>query len=358
MRTSKKWVIGLVLCFLCILVLAGGFVALIDPYFHYHKPLDGVGYTLDNERYQNNGIVRHFEYDAIITGSSMTECFRPSEMTGLFGVNAIKVPYSGGSYKEVADNLRVAAECNPDLKMVVRCLDCTRFWDGKDYLDYTDYPTYLYDDSLLNDVNYLFNVSVLLTALQNAIGYNSEGKISLSFDDYANWNNHFTFGKETVDAYYKRDTIVPVEEMLPITEEEYEEMEANIEQNVISLAKDYPYIEFYIYFSPYSIYYMDYWYQLGQLERQLKAEKHIIELLLPYENIHVYSFFTEYDTICNLDNYRDVAHHNQEVNSQILRWIAEGKHELTYDNYEAYCAEEWDFYMNYDYDAMFAEGEK
>ena len=74
---------------------------------------------------------------------------------------------------------------------------------------------------------------------------------------------------------------------------------------------------------------------------------------MEYDNIHVFSFFSDYETITNLDNYKDIAHHRGEVNSQILKWMAEGKYELTKENYEAYCSEVYDFYMNYDYDAMF-----
>ncbi|MBE5883578.1 MAG: hypothetical protein E7291_04005 [Lachnospiraceae bacterium] len=353
MRTGKKWAISFVCLFITILIAVGAFMVIVDPYFHYHKPLENIGYILDNERYQNNGIVKHFDYDAIITGSSMTECFKTSDLDALFGVNSIKVPFSGGSYKEVNDNLKVATEYNPNIKMVVRCLDAMRFFDDKDYLDYSDYPTYLYDDKLINDVSYLYNKQILLVALQNVIGFNKQGKIELSFDDYANWNNHYTFGIESINANYKRDTIVPAEEMIPITEEDYATIDANIEQNVIALAKEHPEIDFYIYISPYSIYCMDYWYQLGELERRLLAERHIIELLLPYENIHVFSFNTAYDTVCNPDNYRDVAHHSGAVNTQILQWMREGKYRLTYDNYEAYCEEEWNFYMNYDYDSLF-----
>lgn len=353
MRASKKWVIIFLISFLTVLMLAGGFIAIIDPYFHYHKPLSWPKYLLDNERYQNNGVMRNFDYDAIITGSSMTECFKPSELDELFGVNAIKVPYAGGSYKEVNDNLALAVRYNPDIKMIVRCLDCNRFFNEKDDLDYSDYPTYLYDDSLLNDVGYLFNVNVLFDALQTAAGYSSSGNRELSFDDYKNWSDDYLYGKEEVDKHYDRDSIVQVEEMLPVTEEEYVRIKENIEQNVTRLADENPDIEFYIYFSPYSIYYMDYWYQLGELQRQLEAEKYIIELILPHKNIHLYSFFTEYDVICDLDNYKDIGHHKGEVNSQILRWIREGKNELTYDNYEDYCREEWDFYMNYDYDSLF-----
>lgn len=355
MRTSTKWIISFVSFFLVILLAVGVFMVVVDPYFHFHAPLENIEYTMDNERYQNNGIVRHFDYDAIITGSSMTECFKPSELDALFGVNAIKVPFAGGSYKEVNELLMAATENNPDIKMVVRCLDAMRFFDDKDYLDYTDYPTYLYDDNLLNDVNYVFNKSIFLVALQDVIGINRSGNIEMSFDDYVNWNDHYTYGHQTIMANYQRNTLLPGTEMVDITEEDYAALEGNIEQNVIALAKEHPEIDFYIYISPYSVYCMDYWYLTGDLERRLLAEKRVIELLLPYENIHVFAFNTQYDVICNADNYRDVAHHSGAVNSQILQWLHDGVGELTYDNYEDYCEEEWNFYMNYDYDAMFEE---
>lgn len=353
MRKSTKWLIGFVACFLMILLLTGTFMVVVDPYFHYHKPLEGLKYSLENERYQNNGIVKHFEYEAIITGSSMTECFRPSEMATLFGVNAIKVPYSGGSYKEVNENLKVAAETNKNLKMVVRCLDAMRFFDDKDYLDYTDYPTYLYDDNLLNDVNYLFNKSILLVALQNVLGIGGNGSRSLDFDSYANWDEYYSYGYDAIMTHYDRNSMEVAVEKQSMTEEDYVRLEANIEQNVLTLARENPQIDFYIYISPYSIYCMDYWNRLGELEKRLDAEKRVIELLLTCENIHVFSFNTAYDVICNADNYRDVAHHREEVNSQILQWMKEGQYKLTLENYEAYCEEEREFLLNYDYEALF-----
>lgn len=353
MGKSKVWVVWFLILFLAGLGVLGGFTAFIDPYFHYHKPLGFVKYELKNQRYQNNGIVKHFDYDAIITGSSMAECFKTTEMDRLFGVRSVKVPFSGGSYKEVNDNLAVAVAHNPGIKIIVRCLDYNRLFDGKDDVDYTGYPDYLYDDLILNDSAYLFNKNVLVTAIQNLHGYLDTGIISLSFDDYCNWSDYSTYGKAAVDARYARDTIERVDEMLPITREEYDRIDRNIEQNIVSLIRDNPDIEFYYYFSPYSIYYMDYWYQLGQLERQMKAERYIIEKLLPYENLHLFSFYTEYDVICNLDYYKDVAHHSGELNSQILMWMKEGRHELTRDNYEQYCEEEWNYYMNYDYEALF-----
>lgn len=353
MKSGKKWGICLISCFLVILLVLGTFMVVVDPCFHYHKPLAGIGYSLLNERYQNNGIVKQFEYDAIITGSSMTECFRTTQMDEIFGVKSIKVPYSGGSYKEVNDNLKVATEHNPDIKVVVRCLDAMRFFDDKDNLDYTDYPTYLYDKNVFNDVNYIFNKELLLMALQNVIGFNRDGAIELSFDEYANWDEDHSYGIDAVMAHYNWKSLTVPEVQQQMTEADYERLRGNIEQNVIALAKENPQIDFYIYISPYSVYCMDFWWRSGELEKRLQAERFVIELLLPYDNIHINSFNTEYEVISDPNNYRDVAHHREEINTQILHWLAEGEHELTYDNYEAYCDEMWEHYTTFDFEALY-----
>lgn len=96
----------------------------MGPFFHYHKPnTERYYYMLNNERSQNDGISKHFDYDALITETSMAQNFIASEMDKIFGTNSIKVCYSGGSYKEINDNLVVALKYNPDLKTIVRGLE-------------------------------------------------------------------------------------------------------------------------------------------------------------------------------------------------------------------------------------------
>ena len=352
MKSSKKWTICFMMGVLLVLVVIGAFMVVVDPCFHYHKPLSTIGYSLENERYQNDGIVKTFDYDAIITGSSMTECFRTSQMDEIFGVTSIKVPFSGGSFKEVNNILRVATEHNTDIKAVVRCLDAMRFFDDKDYLDYSDYPTYLYDENLLNDVNYIFNIELLLMAVQNVLGFNRDGAIELSFDEYVNWDEDHTYGLNAILSHYNWQAF-PVQEQSQMTEEEQNRLKENIEQNVVALAKEHPEIDFYFYISPSSIYCMDYWWRNGELEKMLQAERMVIELLLPYDNVHINSFNTEYEILSNADNFRDPVHHREEINTQILHWLAEGKHELEDHNYEEYCREVWDYYTTYDYDSLY-----
>lgn len=355
-RSSKKWVIIFLSTFLILLLGAGAATVIIDPYFHYHKPLPGLQYPLDlyKARYLNDGIMKHFDYDAIITGSSLTDSFQASEFDRLFGVNSIKVPFGGGSYKEMNDHLKIAVEYNPDIKTVFRCLDYHRLFDAADYMSYTAdiYPNYLYDNLLYNDVKYVFNKSILFEDTLSVLKYTHGGGKTTDFDTYCNWAKDAVFSKEITDSNY------PIPEkgtgvFSDNTEEDYKIISENITQNVTDLAKEHPEIEFYLYFSPNNIYFWNDYYQAGTIVKQLDAEKYIIELLLQYDNIHLFSFFTEYDMICDLNNYLDTMHYSEEVHSQILLWMSEGTHELTLDNYEDYCRQEREFYLNFDYDSLF-----
>lgn len=354
MKKSVKFIIVFLIA--CVIFSLGfaAFIIYIDPFFHYHKPLEGKGYMMEDQRYINDGIVKNFDYDAMICGSSMTETFRTSVMDEEFGTTSVKVPFSGGSFFEVGELVTTACKHNSDLKIVVRALDGNRFFNGKDERDYEEdhYPTYLYDDNLLNDVNYIFSKDALLTAVQDFLGKGAASK-PISFDDYSNWNKDYQFGIEAVKANYARDTVVPAETQAPLTEEDKQIIRENITQNVTDIADANPDVEFYIYYTPYSIYYIDYFRLLGQFDRQYEAEKYITTLLLEHENIHVYSFYMEHDYIENANNYRDVAHHGQDMSDAIIRWLASGEGELTKDNYEEYYDTLYEYYSNLDYDKFF-----
>ena len=41
---------------LLLLAAFAGYIITVDPFFHYHGPLEGVAYTLDNSRFQNEGL--------------------------------------------------------------------------------------------------------------------------------------------------------------------------------------------------------------------------------------------------------------------------------------------------------------
>ena len=355
-KNAKNWLIGMMAVMLTLLVAQAAVICVVDPYFHYHKPLKGLYYTLDNERSQNDGIIRHFNYDAMIIGTSMAENFKTSELDELFGVNSIKVPFAGGTYKEQNDNIAKAIKYNPDLKLVVRPLDYAYLMDDKDRIrnDLGSYPDYLYDNNPFNDVKYFFNKDILFSIcfpmLEDAKA-GKEGGIT-SFDDYANWMNDADtkFGAKVVLG--DRTEYKEPQEIQPFVDEVKQMVADNINQNVVELAKANPEVEFYYYLTPYSIAWWGSQKELGTVDRFISAEEYAISLMLECDNIHLYSFNTEFDMTCNLDNYSDECHHGDWINSQILGWLYSGTDELTKDNYKEYIQMERDVYNSYDYESL------
>lgn len=129
----KVWLISWLILVVSALSVFGYWVYKIDPYFHYHKPeLERYFYSLNNQRSQNDGISKHFEYDALVSGTSMTENFRTTEVDDIFGCNSIKVAFSGGTYKEINDNIEIALKNNGNLKTIIRCLDMGNFMNSYD----------------------------------------------------------------------------------------------------------------------------------------------------------------------------------------------------------------------------------
>lgn len=352
MNVCKKWILWVLVITAVLMALLAGATVLIDPYFHYGAPINGLSYELSNQRYQNDGIIKHFSYDAMITGSSMTENFKTSQLDSLFDVQSIKVTYSGGSWKEINDCVALAVKSNPDLKLVVRGLDYGRLLEDKDTMRYapSEYPTYLYDDVFYNDVHYLLNKEVFLNGTVENLLRTWKGDAPTSFDAYSNWNHLYSFGKDAVLADYVRpETLQPMQEMTDFTK-----LEAHVEQNILKLAQENPQINFYLFLTPYSIVYWDYVNQTGEIGKLLQAEQHLIEMLIPYENIHLFSFLDATDITCDLNNYKDIAHYSEEINSYILQAMSTGKHRLTQENYRAYCDFVRDFYTAYDYDSLFS----
>lgn len=154
--SGKKWIYFTGFSIFTILIMCAILVIVIDPYLHYRKPLSGLKYslTVGNAKYINDGIIKQYDYDAIITGTSMTENFKPSEFDALFSTCLVKIPLSGASYKDINDNSKRAFGENPNIEIVLRGLDLSVLVYDKDKGKYNDQLNYLYDHVLVNDINY------------------------------------------------------------------------------------------------------------------------------------------------------------------------------------------------------------
>lgn len=338
---------------LAALAVLGGLVISVDPFFHFHKPLDGLAYTIDSERYQNDGISRHFTYDAVMTGTSMTENLKASQFDSQFGVTSIKIPYGGGYYKEVDEAVRRAVSYNPDIKIVFRGLDKSFLMNHKDDWNPTaPRPDYLYDRNPLNDVNYIFNKEVIFGNVRGVLAGTRSGGHTTTFDEYMHWAPQKEWGRDAVLKTFGRQE--GNLETVPFTEEDREMVEANVEQNVLSIARENPDITFYYFIPPYSIAYWDSELMAkGDFDRQMSALRLMCDMILTCGNIRLFGFDDQFDITCNLDNYMDVIHYSETVGDRLINWMAAGEHRITDDNIDQYFDTITQFYANYDYSTIY-----
>lgn len=350
--SGKKWGI-LFLCASCIcLVIISATNIFIDPFFHYHKPLAFLEYPMEEERYRNDGITRYYEYDAIITGTSMTQNFRTSQMEELFDCKAIKVSNSGATFVETAQNMKRAFSYNPGIKYVLMSIDVTNINRDADEMEYTGYPEYLYDNNPINDTLYFLNLEVLFKSLE-VINYTRAGYKTVSMDMYQNFDQWMEHGREHVLASWYR---VPEEsEEYILSEEEYQGITDNIRQNICQMALEHPDTEFFFFFPPYSICYWDYLVRSRQLHAEMEMKKLTCEQLFTCPNAHVFDFTSHVELIEDLDNYSDVLHYSAEVNDYIMQRMADGEDELTSANYSGYFDEIEKIIAGYDYSKLVNE---
>ena len=361
--TGKKWFRIFIALFLAILLVTGGIVAYIDPFFHYRSPRSFLYYTLYEQRSQNDGITRNFGYDAIITGTSMAENFKASLFDQRFGTDSIKVTYSGATYKEINDNLKRAYESDHRVKYVFRPLDYSLLLRDKDELrlDMGEYPVWLTNQNPFDDVKYLFNRDVIINYTLPVIARFLTGHEGghTSFDDYSFTGDNNTFSKEAVlngiiNVDYSDEVHAP-------TEEETLMLKENIEQNVVSLARENPDTTFIYFFPPYSMAYWGVTGLEGNLDKMVYYVQMAVEQMLECDNIHIYNFSLEDSITTDLDNYRDVAHYSPAINDLIINRIADcefegaddrGCQRLTKDNTEEYFKELSEYLKGYDYDKL------
>ena len=345
----RSWFFRSLALFAALLIITAVIVIVVDPYFHYHKPLSFLSYRIYEERYINDGISRHFDYDAVITGTSMSQNFKTSELDELFGTHSVKEPFSGAGFKELSENLDRTLQYGQDVKMVVMSIDYSSLIRDANWENYNNYPTYLYDDNILNDTSYVWNKSIFYHGVVADLLRTMSGEPSTTMDEYSSWV--YETGREHVMGYYHREELTPVEDP-SFSPEDRAMVENNITQNIVELVNRYPDTQFYLFYTPYSICHFDSLCITGELTKQLEAERLTTELLLQCPNVRLYNFFDQTQVICNLDYYNDGGHYSADVSSMILRWMHDGTGLLTQENYEDRLADEKEFFENFDYDAL------
>lgn len=303
---------------------------IVDPLQHYRKPtLYSPIYTTE-QRYQNPGLARNYDYDTIIIGTSMTENFVPSEVDKALGGKTLKLSMRGSLAFEQYEIARLALSTGK-VKQVLWGLDYFALKSTQD--NQGPFPYYLYDNNFWNDYKYWFNESTYEQAIKGLYKQIKTGhKQSLEY--LYNWDWSSTFGKELVLKHYRKAQVQEVG--FGSKEDSLESVKASFERYIVPLLENNPGVEFKFYYPPYSILRQVVWQQTNpeRYENQMAMKPWMFEKFNAYPNVRVYDFQAEAEWTYNLDLYKDMSHHKQEVNTWIAQAIGrdDAKYRVTPDN--------------------------
>lgn len=312
---------------LLLMLIIGALVVIIDPFFHYHKPLPGLKAVLTDKEYQCIGTLRTFYYDSLIVGSSVAENYNNGWFNDGFDCTSIKAVRSYGATADLCYLLDAAYE-KQNLKFVFYSMDTSSLSaDPVPTYELTGCPMYLYNKNYLDDVEYLYNKGVLFEKIPYMIANSFIG--DYDENDSYNWAQWKEFNQDMALGLYIRTAAIS-----PMKDREY--YTDNLNANIALVAEQieaHPETAYKIFFPAYSMLYWDNLYRSGDLEAYLYNMEQTIGALLNYDNVEIYYFQNEREIITNLDNYMDTLHFSPEINKYMVDQMIAGNHRLTQDNY-------------------------
>ena len=340
-----------------LLLIISLLVVTIDPFFHYHRPIEGFPYIVDNQLSQNPGMARNMLYDSAIVGSSMTVNFNTNDFASVMGLDTIKLSYSGALPRDDYNILSFIydedsySRQNSEVKAIFMVIDPNVMTADIDATKY-ELPEYLYDDNIFNDVNYIFNKDVLFQYILKPIIQRQGTDLSTVY--YSWWTPEYYNEQWVMPNYVPADKV----EEVTGTSAYIQSTALNLEQNILPFIQEHEETTFYIFFAPYSVLY---WYDVMQenhLDATLYQTEYIASTLLSYDNVRLFDFMDNEEIITDINNYADEIHYKPEFNSWMVECFENGDEEIFEGDIEKDMEHLKSIVTEFDYESLFEKYDK
>ncbi|MFC2188732.1 hypothetical protein ACFCT7_15555 [Fulvivirgaceae bacterium LMO-SS25] len=303
----------------------------VDPLQFYRKATNYPAAFYKDQRFQNPGLAKNYEYNAVLLGTSMAESYQMDEMENLFGGKFLKLTISGSSLHEQRKILEVALRTGKVEKV---------FWAVESHTlnieadkvannNFYQFPSYLYDQNPLNDFFYFFNSLVFkrsIAILSNQIYREIKNPNDIGYDR----DDESKFGIEKVMEFQKDvGKRKQAEDFIGISNNQsFETGKENIDKNILEVIKRETDKSFVFIFSPPSILFHYNRFGTEDYELQLKLKEYFVRSVSQYPNARIFDFEAVEDISSNLDLYKDLVHYSPKVNSRILKDIVANKNRV------------------------------
>ena len=331
---SHRWLLIFSLSVFLLMLVFTLMTYVMDPYFQFRVK---DNYYLIDAQHVNPGLIKNYDYDTLIIGSSMVQNFNMDLFRQELHVKPLHVTLGGMTPRELLELFNLATKVNKSRAYYI-CVDLPVFT----YDDYTKHQTsqYLLKDDSLSVLQYLFNYESWVNILPFRLYHNLLKIFSLkpaplltfltSIDYLENWAWRYDFGEEIVLKNYSNNlyalSSVRVENL-------YSQMTQNMESFLNSIEQiNHSNRDIYFFFPPYSSLF---WYSAKDYrDTYLAAKRYFIEQACSL-GFTVYDFQSAEFT-SDLNYYKDSTHYSPEINDWMTHCFAENKYRVTPQQCEAY----------------------
>lgn len=323
---------------------------LYDPLLFYHKPYFREETYSNDIRMQAKGIIKHYNFDSYILGTSMLGNTSAKEAKEKLGGEWVNISLAGSSLGERALVLGYALRKKP-VKSVILSLDAIVGVSESE-----SHFAFLYDDNELNDLKIYFNGKFIKCALllsdsggckttikdtEDLASFGKDEQTNKRFGGIQNW---FVDYKKVAQLLDLADAIKTnnFAKLQRTNAKDISRDKKYLDKFLLTFVRDYPQTNFYFIVPPYSRLN----YNVYRLKKKSMTNSEnfytwsavltwLIGELESYPNAKIYGFDT-LDYADNIANYSDLIHYNIDMNSMQLDAIRDNTHRLTSGNIEEY----------------------
>ena len=307
--------------FLTLSILAACILGIVIHYFVFLETYRSEPIGSRSEYEFNAVLARYYPFDAIITGSSMSQNFKCSEFDKVCGGYSQKLTVYGCAIEKMCFMVEYACKYHR-VRTVLADLH-NRLVVGMP-------PGRQPEDEYYNDNNFWGNLrdgASLKTLTARRVYYSDKKKKrrrnehkKVSRDDLYCWGKDYPCGKR----WLARDLQAPPRPTKLVEHPKYAAV--NVEKFLLPLIRRHPEIKFYFYLPPFSL------FAYTGREDYLVARKVVMDSLTDLPNVELYDFQAASEVVLDLENYKDTTHYSPRINSWILEQIKAGKYRVTSEN--------------------------
>lgn len=333
--SPRKYLAISAISFIVLMFCLGMASYLVDPFFQFRVKSDSQYFL--NPRFVNGGLAKNYEYNTVVLGSSMVQNYNLSILRK--NNDAVKpVKLSTGGMNILEMEYLYSFIKKDEVKACIINIDIPQFNLTSEEVRY---PKYLYDNGLMNKLEYLYGYETLIRFTPIDLGLslylkNKEDiplvyKMKTSIDNIGNTSLDGYFSAEHVKELYLNGISVSLQDNNGMKERMHNRLDTMFSRMAFEKHKN---IQYTLVLPPYSALY---WYHTTKAEYKSQFIDFIYYLnnaVKNYDNVKI-AFFFDIDEITDLNNYTDITHFSPVLSDKILENIDNPIYKLNSSNIDS-----------------------